>query len=62
MDIDFDTEMVGTVEVTEKDALDLAALTTCDTTALTRWLKSTGAMLTAERPRREKASSPPASP
>lgn len=27
MDIDFDTEMVGTVEVTQKDALDLAALT-----------------------------------
>ena len=27
MDIDFDKEMVGTVEVTEKDALDLAALT-----------------------------------
>ena len=27
MDIDFDKEMVGTVEVTEKDALDLASLT-----------------------------------
>lgn len=27
MEIDFDTEMVGTVAVTEKDALDLASLT-----------------------------------
>ena len=28
MDIDFDTEMVGTVEVSDQDKLDMEALTT----------------------------------